>query len=125
MPAQIRYFPSQEDIKIIKHSITCFLSNQNSLYRDKLLLDIRSVLDKYGISTYNFDTFSVHRTVEPGLSFIQGKRRAEGRLCPACGSDIYRIDSPVRILSIREGFEDRVTYGCRCGEIFYRVEKKQ
>ncbi|MEW6697789.1 MAG: hypothetical protein ACOY35_13635 [Bacillota bacterium] len=123
MSAQIRFFPSQKDLTLIKHSIKCFLKNQKSIYRDRMLLDIRRVLDKYDLSKLSFGAYSVHRTGESGLSYIQGKHQSHGRFCPGCGSDIYLVDSPVRILSIREGFLDKVTYGCSCGEIFYRMEK--
>ncbi|WP_073239263.1 hypothetical protein [Desulforamulus putei] len=124
MPAQVRYFPSQEDLMIIKHSIRCFLKNQKGIYRDKMLFNIRRVLDKYGISKYNFAAFSVHRSVGPGLSFIQGRHEITDRFCPGCGSDLYMVDSPVRILSILEGIHDKVIYGCACGEIFFQFEEK-
>ncbi len=88
-----------------------------------MLRNIRHILDKYSISKYNFITFSVHCAVDSDLSYIYGKIPAFSHLCPGCNCDIYAPDGPVRILSIKEGIKDRVTYGCRCGTIFYRFEK--
>jgi len=122
--ATILCYPSQEDIKLIIDSIRSFLTNQSGINREVMLFNIRNILDNYHISKYNFVNFSVHACPESDFSYIYAKQKVDHSLCPGCASDIYSPNSPVRILSIVEGVKDRATYGCRCGEIFYRVEKK-
>ena len=122
--AQLLHFPTEEDLHTIKCSIQSFLVQQTGHQRDTMLLALRNILDKYKLSKIQLSDFSVHRTITPGLSYIQGKVEACDGHCPGCGSDLYHLTSPVRILSIQEGKLDKVTYGCSCGSIFYRLEKK-
>ncbi len=116
-------FPSQ--VNEVYTSIFTFLKTKNGRQRQIMLLNIRALLDEHHISHYNYGSFSVHCTADKDIAYIYGKQRGFNKYCPQCKSYLYSADGPVTILSIIEGIKtDRVTYGCNCGAIFYKWEKK-
>jgi hypothetical protein len=90
-----------------------------------MLKTARAVLDRYGIPRLKLHGFTVEATREPGWVVVRGTELLpqSQRTCPGCGADIYSMLGDVRILSIREGrTRDLVTYGCRCGRVFAKIE---
>lgn len=116
-------FPSPVDRDVIRTAVNTLLQTQRAAVRTIMLKTIRAVLDRYKIKKIPVDDYIVRKTKEPGWAYVMGKREVAGRKCPGCGADIYKWPGPVKILSISEGYKkDRVSYGCCCGKIFYKME---
>ncbi|MDO7785627.1 hypothetical protein [Desulforamulus aquiferis] len=115
-------FPIYQDRIAVFLAIKYFLKNQTGASRDSMLELMTIFLSKYGIKRFLFDNFSIRLNQKSKLAYIYGLQKAESNFCPGCGTYIFKYDSPVRILSIEENINDRVTYGCACGEIFFRIE---
>lgn len=115
---------SKDDKKVIQTVVSIFLQSQRASTRILMLRVARTMLDRYRLKRFSFSTFIIEAST-PGWSTILGKQEVASRHCPNCSADIYEWPGDVRIISIREGLErDRVTYGCRCGAIFFKNEKK-
>lgn len=122
--AQILHYPSTPDRKLVYSSIQSFLQDQHGLMRDLMLDNMGRFLSKYKISKCNFNNFSIYLNSASKVAYICAKEQTTDKNCPGCGKEIFSFNSPVRILGIEEAINDRVTYGCGCGEIFFRVEEK-
>ncbi|MBO8137550.1 MAG: hypothetical protein H0Z40_05380 [Desulfotomaculum sp.] len=118
----IYLFPTIEDRSAAETALEVFLTVQNAAARNIMLSTLKSILTKYRLTKLNLEKC----TIEPSTSgyvIIKPKKYITGRTCPSCGENLYALNSGVRILSICEGnTSDIVTYGCRCGEIFGKVE---
>ena len=124
--AKVYGFPSTDDRLVVQTAVQLFLATQNARTRDIMLRTARAVLDRYGIKRISFREYQVETVPDaPDVVEIKGKRilPVDQRTCPACGADIYQFLGDVRILSIQEGvWRDLVTYGCRCGAVFSKLE---
>jgi hypothetical protein len=118
-------FPTPQDREAVKTAVQIFLGTQSARARQLMLRAARTVLDRYGISKLPLDGYCVLAASEPGWAVIRSTRLLppEQRHCPGCGASIYDWPGDVKIVSIKEErTRDIVTYGCRCGEIFAKVE---
>lgn len=116
-------FPTQEDRAAVKTAVDVFLWTQKPRTRVQMLQVSRAILDRYGVSKMHVGGYAVRKAGQ--LAAVAAKKvLPEGqRVCPGCGADIYDWPGDVRILGIREGREkDLVTYGCRCGSVFAKLE---
>jgi len=121
--ARIIPFPTLGDRAVIETAVNVFLWTQRADTRIQMLRTARKVLDRYSVRKLKFGNFVVEATA-PGWSAVRGRRRIDSRQCPDCGADMYEWPGKVRILSIQEGVgRDVVSYGCRCGSVFAKVEK--
>lgn len=124
MAAVVYHFPSMEDQQIIRSAVTYFLQHQTGKTRDTMHATIRAVLDSYRISKFSYPDYTVMAAREPLLSKILAKVIIQGNRCLVCNENIYSLKSGVRILSIQE-YNDLhyVTYGCKCGVVFAKMEQ--
>jgi hypothetical protein len=121
-------YPAEEDLQVIKCCVSLFLKSRNGKARDMMARSIRFILNQYGITRLQLDTFSVRATgkkfaVVEAVEWIGNDQR-----CPGCEEAIYGDGSKVAILSIRENVEDgidEVSWGCQCGRIFRKLEQNQ
>lgn len=119
----ILQFPTTDDQHVIRSAVDTFLIAQTAKTREVMLKTIRAVLDRYHISKFSFTDYYVYATPEPKWSLIKAKSIINGDICPGCGDLIYDYISNVRILSIEESPRHHyVTYGCRCGRVFGKLE---
>jgi hypothetical protein len=117
-------FPTPEDRAAIQTAVNVFLWTQRPQTRLLMLQAAREVLERYNISRLYVGDYTV-ALGRDGFVVITARKILpdDQRTCPGCGADIYRWPGDVRILSIQEGYtRDLVTYGCRCGEVFAKVE---
>lgn len=127
--AVVYNYPAPDDIKVIQCCVSLFLKSRNAKARNMMALSIRHILNKYGITQLQLDTFSVRASGEKFavVEAVEWIWTAD-RKCPGCEEPLYTDDSKVAILSIREeertGF-DEVSYGCRCGRMFRKLERNE
>lgn len=120
--AKIYPFPTIEDRQSAEMALQAFLQMQTSLARNTMLRALQALLVRYRLSKLNLQRCLVE--VTPQGVAIKPRQFIDTKNCPACGEDLYSVQSRVRILSICPGARsDIVTYGCQCGNIFGRVEK--
>ncbi|MBM7854840.1 hypothetical protein JOC37_001218 [Desulfohalotomaculum tongense] len=115
--------PTMEDRRCAETALTTFLTVQSSTARSAMLAALKGILKKYRLSKLNLHncTAEINRS---GCIAIKPKKFITGSSCPGCNENLYSADSKVRILSICEGNTwDTVTYGCRCGEVFGKIER--
>lgn len=122
--AKVYCFPSRDDQQVIQTAIEVFLTSQTGRARDTMLKTIRAVLDRYRISKFTFPDYVVEATRTPGYAVIKARKYVTGLVCPQCGEKLYGLSSKVRILSVQERRDCHlVTYGCRCGKVFAKLEQ--
>lgn len=124
MVSVILQFPSPEDRAAVQTAVNVFLWTQNAQTRLLMLQAAREVLERYNISRLCVDDYTVALGRDGFVTITTRKVLPDKqRTCPGCGADIYLWPGDVRILSIQEGYSrDLVTYGCRCGKIFAKIE---
>jgi len=121
--ANLLEFPTTDDQHVIRAAVDTFLFTQTGKTREVMLKTIRAVLDRYHITKFSFADYYVYATREPKWSLIKAKSFINEDTCPGCGDHIYNYQSNVRILSIEENPRHHyVTYGCRCGQVFGKLE---
>ena len=117
---------AEDDLRVVQVAVSLFLKSRNGPARDVMMKSIRWVLNRYGITRLQLDTFSV-RAVGKRFAVIEGiDWLGRDRRCPGCEAPIYGDGSGVAILSIRENQPegwDEVSYGCSCGRIFRKLER--
>ncbi len=126
--AVVYNYPAEDDIKVIQVAVSLFLKSRNGPARDQMMKSIRWVLNRYGITRIYLDTYLV-RAVGDRFAVVEALEWIwNEKICPGCEAPIYPDGSQVAILSIRENKRegyDEVSYGCRCGRVFKRLEKNQ
>ncbi|MGB9804086.1 hypothetical protein [Desulfofundulus sp.] len=117
-------FPTPEDRAAVQTAVNVFLWTQRPQTRLLMLEAAREVLERYNISRLHISDYTVALDRDGFVAITARKILAnDQRTCPGCGADIYAWPGDVRILSIQEGCRrDVVTYGCRCGRVFAKIE---
>lgn len=117
-------FPTPEDRAAVHTAVNVFLWTQRPQTRLLMLQAARDILERYNVSKLHVGDYTVS-IGRDGFVAITARKilPPEQGHCPGCGADIYRWPGDVRILSIKEGrARDLITYGCRCGSVFAKVE---
>ncbi|MCG8400858.1 MAG: hypothetical protein MJA84_04600 [Firmicutes bacterium] len=119
----IAQFPAPEDRAVVQTAVSMFLRTQKPSTRLRMLQVSRAILDRYGVSKMAVGEYTVQKAGPLATVVAKNMLPAGQRICPDCGTDIYKWPGDVRILGIREGFRrDLPTYGCRCGSVFKKSE---
>lgn len=123
MGAKVLLMPTCEDRAAVHTAVNVFLGTQRAQTRLLMLEAARSILNKYRISRLYISNYIVSRKNESIDITARNILHGDQRTCPGCGADIYDWPGDVRIVSIWEGRkQDLVTYGCRCGSVFAKLE---
>jgi uncharacterized protein with PIN domain len=126
--AVVHNYPAEDDLKVIKCCVNLFLKSRNAKARDMMAKSIRFILNKYGITRLELDDYQVRASGEKYAVVEAREWLWNERSCPKCEEPLYRLDSRVAILSVRENQPegwDEVSYGCKCGRVFRKLERNE
>lgn len=122
MQVKIYQFPTREDFQQVQAAVRAFLTVQSGITRRLMVWTLHKILKQYRISKLHLPNFTVERK-KGGGAVVRARCYIEENYCPTCGAPVYVANGRVRILSIKEAPRiHAVTYGCKCGTVFGKLE---